>query len=75
MDGIRFDGTGPEGAELGSIFIECMHDPYELRCPVCGGKVFSNCDGDGFACEVCGVGIHVFPDKKNCRVLIEVQGA
>lgn len=76
-----FDGENVDGSGTGTIKITCMHDPYDLRCPVCGGSVFSQLTnaaletGNSFACETCGIQICIFPDRCNCRFLMEVQGA
>jgi len=82
MEGIIFDSENVDGSAQGTIKITCMHDPYDLRCPVCGHSLFSHLvsignpnPGNAFACETCGVQISLFPDKGNCRFLMEVQGA
>jgi ribosomal protein L37AE/L43A len=62
-------------AERVRLKIACMHDPYDLRCPVCGHSVFSHLSGAAYACEGCGVQLSLFPDKAGCRLLMEVQGA
>jgi hypothetical protein len=67
---LKADGSG-----VGPIKIACMHDPYDLRCPVCGHSVFSHLSGAAYACEGCGVQLSLFPDKAGCRFLMEVQGA
>ena len=73
---LKADGSG-----VGTIKIACMHDPYDLRCPVCGHSVFSHLTnpclerGLSFACESCGIEISLFPDRMNCRFLMEIQGA
>jgi predicted RNA-binding Zn-ribbon protein involved in translation (DUF1610 family) len=78
---IIFDGENVDGSGIGTIKITCMHDPYDLRCPVCGHSVFSHLTnpcletGLTFACEGCGVQVSLFPDRMNCRFLMEVQGA
>lgn len=74
-DGFVFDGENVDGSGIGTIKITCMHNPYNLRCPVCGHSVFSKMNGDFFACETCGVQLCLFPDRASCRVLMEVQGA
>jgi hypothetical protein len=81
-DGIIFDSENVDGSAQGTIKIACMHDPYDLRCPVCGHSLFSHLTNPcletistSFSCETCGVQISLFPDKGNCRFLMEVQGA
>jgi hypothetical protein len=74
-DGIIFDSENIDGSAQGTIKIACMHDPYDLRCPVCGHSLFSHLCDAVYACEGCGVQISLFPDKGNCRFLMEVQGA
>lgn len=72
---IVFDGENADGSGIGTVKVTCMHDPYDLRCPVCGHSIFSKMDGQCFACESCGIQISLFPDRENCRFLMEVQGA
>ena len=73
---IIFDGENADGNGIGTVKVCCMHDPYDLRCPVCGHSVFSHADDDScYVCETCGVAITLFPDPAGCRVLVEVQGA
>lgn len=79
--GIVFDSENVDGSGTGTVKICCMHDPYDIRCPVCGGSVFSQLlnlagqPGNSYACEGCGVMLTMFPDGTNCRFLMEVQGA
>ncbi len=78
---IIFGGENVDGSGIGTVMITCMHDPYDLCCPVCGHSVFSHMTnpvmehGNTYACEACGVEVTLFPDRANCRFLMEVQGA
>jgi predicted RNA-binding Zn-ribbon protein involved in translation (DUF1610 family) len=81
---IVFDGENTDGSGIGTVKICCMHDPYDLRCPVCGHSVFSRLlslsggnpsHGNAYACESCGIQISLFPDAAGCRFLMEIQGA
>jgi DNA-directed RNA polymerase subunit RPC12/RpoP len=72
---IVFDGENTDGSGIGTIKICCMHDPYDLRCPVCGHSVFSKMGGNTVSCETCGIQLTLFPDRAACRFLMEVQGA
>jgi hypothetical protein len=56
------------------IPISCLHDPFVLRCPLCGGDLWEQ-DGPDAKCRECGLEVHIIQDSKRCRLILEVQGA
>jgi hypothetical protein len=60
--------------EPDQIIISCLHDPFPLVCPLCGGHRWEQ-DGRDAKCRECGLEVHIIQDPKRCRLILEVQGA
>ncbi len=57
----------------GCVIVTCLHDFFDLTCPVCGCRLW-DMDGQDIKCQRCAVEIHVIEDAANCRMVLEVQG-
>jgi hypothetical protein len=58
------------------IPITCIHDTFDLICPVCGNVWFNDGDSPGYvSCTRCGIEITMIPDSDTRRVTLVCQGA
>ena len=56
------------------ISLDCLHDAFNLRCPVCGNPFWDR-EVECVHCKDCGVEVTITEDAKSCRLTLVVQGA
>jgi uncharacterized Zn finger protein (UPF0148 family) len=56
------------------ISLGCLHDTFNLRCPVCGNPFWGR-EAGHVQCKDCGVEVTITENEKQCRVTREVHGA
>jgi hypothetical protein len=56
------------------IPISCLHDPFVLRCPLCGGDLWEQ-DGPDAKCGTCGLEMRITQEPEKCRLVLGVLGA
>jgi len=56
------------------ISLDCLHDTFHLRCPVCGNPFWDR-KARFVKCRDCGGEVMITEDKDRCRLTLVVQGA